>query len=239
MTAAFVAGALLQATVALATKTNANFLVAHRSLGNAINIAEGEGGHVFGMYLLGTKWESDLGSVSGVVAVVLPTIIVLALLVVLGVGARFRAQIVAAVFTVTAVAIFAATAWERGPGIYGFSAPGIASNPRYSVPSVMLLASAMALLLSSKGRLVRPSSREVGRWLFVALTIVVIAVGFSVSSIRGLDPPWIGRVNHVISTDCTGRSGTKLATVPNQIAYVSHIFPNGISAVTVPCRNLR
>ncbi len=239
VTAAFVAGAILQAVVALTTKTNPNLLDAHRSLADTVNIAEGEGGHVFGMFLLGTRWESDLGSISGIVAVLLPTVVVVVLLVVLGVGASRRDQVVAAAFTVTAIAIFAGTAWERGPGIYGLSVADIAANPRYSVPSVMLLASAMALLLSSEGRLVRPTSRKVGRWLFVVLTIVLIAAGFSMKTIRGVDPPWIGRVKHVVATDCAGSSGTQPATVPNGIAYTSHSFPDGIFAMTVPCRNLR
>jgi hypothetical protein len=97
----------------------------------------------------------------------------------------------------------------------------------------------MALLLSSEGRLISRSLREIGRWLFVGLTIALIAAGFSVTSIRGLDPPWIGRVNHVVATECARRSGTKLATVPNGIIYASHLFPDGISAVTVPCGNLK
>ena len=239
VTSAFVVGLILQVTAASVTTTPANPLVAHRSLSNLVNIAEGEGGHVFGTFLFGTRWEMDLGNVSGAVAVVVPTVIVAAVLILLAIGADRRAQMAGAALVATALVVFASTAWERGPGVYGLNAGTFAVNPRYSVPSVMLLASAMTVLVSSRGSFVRESLREAGKYLFCVQTIVVVAVCFSVVSLRGADPPWLGRVDHVVA-ECATRPGSALATVPNQTKNLPVVAPspNGLFPVTVPCRNL-
>ena len=238
VTSAFVVGLILQVAVASTTTTPANPLVAHRSLSNLANIAEGEGGHVFGTFLFGTRWEMDLGQASGAVAVVLPTVIVAAVFILLAIGANRHAQLAGTALVATAVVVFAGTAWERGPGVYGLNPGSFAENPRYSVPSVMLLASAMAVLLSNRGGFLRESVRVTCRYLFCVETIVVIAVCFSVVSLRGADPPWIGRVDHVVA-ECAGRPGSALATVPNQTG-LSGLAPSskGLFPVTVPCRNL-
>jgi hypothetical protein len=248
VTASFVAGIVLQGVVALTTSTPADPLVAHRSLANLVNVVEGEGARGFGTFLLGSRWEMDLGSLSGTAAVVLPTIAVVALLVLLALGADRRVQVIAGTCVVTAVALFAGTAWERGPGVYGLSQAGVSATPRYSVAPVMLVASAVALLVACREQKSNPPSRirrplgNAGTWLFVAQTVLVVAAGFSVVTLRGLDPSWIGRVDHVVAQQCANQPPSTLVTVPNgtgEHTFFSQRLPNGVFPVTVPCSHLR
>ena len=239
VTTSFAVGAVFQGAVALTSSTGANPSVAHRSVHNVVNIAEGEAGHVFGTFLLGTRGEFDLGTVSGVLAVALPTIIVLAALGVLAWGADRAVKVLAGGCVVTAIVLFAGTAWERGPGVYGLAQSSLALNTRYSVAPVMLIASAFALLVTCRGAQRHRRSRRAGAPLFVVQTLVVIALCFSVTIERGQDPPWIGRVDHTFAQHCVGRPGSVLAVVPNQISPIGFFkLPNGLFAMTVPCSHL-
>jgi hypothetical protein len=238
VTTSFAVGAVLQGAVALRSKTGTNFLVAHRSVHDVVSIAEGEAGHVFGTFLLGTRGEFDLGSVSGALAVALPTIIVLGALGVLAWGADRAVKVLAGGCVATGIVLFAGTVWERGPGVYGLAQSTLALNGRYSVPPVMLIASAFALLVSCRGAQRHRRSRRAGAPLFVLQTVLVIALCFSVTNERSSDPPWIGRVDHTFAQHCVGRPGSVLAIVPNQTGTGFFGGPNGLFPLTVPCSHL-
>jgi hypothetical protein len=176
--------------------------------------------------------------------------VVVAVLVALGIGADRRAQIVAGTFSVLAVPFFAIPAWGRGTLYLGIGPSSIVKGyrdtlveSRFSVVAVMLLASSVAILIGAS----RSSSvdrkrviRRIGLPVFVVWWLIIVAVSFPQTTIRGSDSSWTGRVDRVLSSDCSGRPPSTIVSVPN-LVHAGSIFPekrSGYYPLVVRCSNL-
>ena len=117
---------------------------------------------VFGVFLLGTRWETDWWRADWRSLVVVAPLATVALLVILGLRANRGAQVMAVAFTVLAVIMFAVPAWGRGTiglGLIEGHLDGW-TDSRFSVVPVMLLASAFSILIAPAGVSKRPLPRD-------------------------------------------------------------------------------
>jgi hypothetical protein len=207
-------------------------------------LAEATSARVFGAFLLGTRGEAAWWGANWTSLVVLAPLTFLALLVVLAIGANRRAQVMAAGFVLLAIVMFAVPAWGRNTNYLGLveGHPDRLLESRFSVAPCMLLASAVAILLSPIGS--RPQRRRamqrIGIPAFAVWFVIVAAVSFPQTTFRGSDPSWTGRVHSVLASDCSGRPASTIVTVPNQIAPEPPYpkVPNGYFPLVVRCSNL-
>ncbi len=205
---------------------------------------------IFGAFLLGTRGEAAWWSANWASLVVLGPLIVVAILVALGIGASRRAQVMAGTFALFSIIWFLIPAWGRNSVYLGIGPNSIVQGyrdlwgeSRFSVVPVMLLASAIAILIAPTGSPSverRSFMRRICIPTFAAWTLIVVAVSFPQTTHRGLDVAWTGRVNHVLASECSGRPGSTLATVPN-LVNIGPPFPitrNGYYSLVVRCSNL-
>jgi LysM repeat protein len=176
---------------------------------------------------------------------------VIVLLLALGPGANRRAQIIAGSFVVLAVVLFAIPAWGRGT-VYlkigpSWIVPGhhdLWGESRFSVIPVMLLASAVAILLAPTGSSIQRQRvmQRTGIPVFALWFLIVMAVSFPQTTLRGEDPAWISRVDRVVSSECSNRPGAKIVTVPNLVFPAPPLIPkppaDGFYPLVVRCANL-
>ena len=211
----FCTGLILQGLVVLHTKNIHYPIPASVAPSNtASGVAHDLGVQVFAMFLFGNKGVGNsqllaVGATVGVVIIV--TVLVL--------YAQPSRRVIAGVLVAYAVVSFVAPVWNRG-----------ASSPQYSVVSVFLLASAVAVLVES------PSSPR-GQWVFriakvllVAQIIVVTVVCFRVFGYRSEGPNWASSMESTSETQCVMASPNKEANVPTDV-YRFWI-------VELPCRDL-
>ena len=236
---AFFAGLLVQTIVALSARQST---IASR----AGVLAEATSVRVFGAFFLGTRWESAWWRADWLSLVVLGPLAFLVLLLALGTRADRRAQAMATVFTLLAVIVFAVPAWERGTLYLKIGPSSLApkgwdywGESRFSIVPVLLLASAVAILLSSNPPLVR----RFGIPTFAIWTLVLMVACFSQNGLRGQDPSWASRVDRVLITDCSCRPPSIVVTVPNLISPAPPLFPHGVPGgfypVVLRCSNLQ
>jgi hypothetical protein len=176
---------------------------------------------------------------------------VVAVLVALGIGAHRRAQIVAGMFSLLAVVFFAIPAWGRGTVFLGIGPSSIVKGyqdtwqeSRFSVVAVMLLTSAVAILIAPTGSSSVERRRVIQRIslpAFVVWSLIIMAVSFPQTTVRGSDTSWTGRVDRVLSSECLGRPGSTIVSVPN-LVYLGPLFPQKLSSgyfpLVVRCSNL-
>ncbi|HXW32951.1 MAG TPA: hypothetical protein VEJ87_00090 [Acidimicrobiales bacterium] len=172
-------------------------------------------------------------------------------LLILGLGADRVAHVIAGSFTLLAVVWFAIPAWGRDTVYLGLGPSWLVKGhrdtwgeSRFSVVPVMLLASAVSILIASAGsglyRRRRRIMQRIGIPVFAVWFLIVMAVSFSQTTIRGGDPSWTGRVDRVVAADCSGRPGSTIVTVPNLTA-IPPPYPrvrNGYYPLVVRCSNL-
>jgi hypothetical protein len=209
-------------------------------------LVEGTSARVFGTFLLGTRWESAWWSANSLSLVILGPLVVIGLLLVLAVRADWRARVMATSFSILAVIMFAVPAWERGTPYLLLGPSSVApattdywNESRFSVVPVLLMASALAILLASNP----PSVRRFGIPIFAVWTLLLVAVCFSQSGVRGQEPSWTSRVSRAAAT-CTHLSPSSVVTVPNMVGPAPPLFPHGspngagFYPVVVRCSNL-
>jgi hypothetical protein len=213
----FVGGLIVQMAVTLTSPPGTG-----AKIGVSV-LAQATSARVFGVFVLGTRGEAAWWGANWNSLVILAPLSVLVLFVVLGIGASRRAQVMASGFVLLAILMFAVPAWGRDTNFLGLveGHPDRLVESRFSVVPVMLLASAIAILLSpvgSSSRQRRRAMQRIGIPAFMAWFIIVMVVSFSQTTIRGSDPSWTGRVDKVLASDCSGRPGSTIVTVPNLIA---------------------
>jgi hypothetical protein len=215
-------------------------------------LAEATSGRVFGAFLFGVRGESAWWSANWQSLVFLGPIIVIVLLLVLGIGADRRARITAGSLVVFALVLFAIPAWGRGTVFLGIGPSWIVSGhhdlwgeSRFSVVPVMLLVSAISILLAPTGSSTERRQRVLQRIaipVFALWLLIVIAVSFPQTTVRGEDPSWISRVDRVVSSECSNRPGAKTVTVPNLVFRAPPLSPKapvgGYYPLVVRCANL-
>ena len=234
--AAFLVGVAIQGVVTLATPPPTNATLNIPILRDAISV------RVFGVFLIGSRWEADWWRASWPSLVILAPLVTFALLIILSIGAGRRAQVMAWVFTVMAVILFAVPAWGRDTFYLGLVPGGSDSwtESRFSVAPVMLLASAFAILIARTGATERRTAQKLGPPAFAAWTAVLLVACFSLSTYRGTDPSWTGRVDQALASKCAGRPSSTVVTVPNLVGQAVGLpkLPNGYYPLIVRCSNL-
>jgi hypothetical protein len=215
--AAFCAGLVIQGLVSLYTPSNgtaalpSSFHTLDRTVGAITNDT---GLDVFSTYIFGTH-----GLTEHHVLAITGTLLTVAILAVLLIGAGRTHQLLAVVFAVYAVVMFVAPAWNRQSVSY-----------RYSVIPVMLLASAVAVLVGDPTRTRGRGIARIGRWLFVVQIVVVTVIGFSGSDYRSESPKWPSSVTYTSHVTCHRAPPNKLVEVRTD---VYNFWP-----VTLPCHDL-
>lgn len=212
--AAFCAGLVVQGLVSLYTTSNgANLPSSFHSVDRTVGaISNDTGLDVFSTYVFGAH-----GLTGHHLLAITGTLLTVAILAVLLIGAGRTHQLLAVVFVAYAAIMFVAPAWNRQTASY-----------RYSVIPVMLLASAVALLVADPTRTRGQLIARVGRWLFVAQIVVVTVIGFSGTDYRSESPNWSGSVTYTSHVTCHGVSPNRLVEVRTD---VYNFWP-----VTLPCR---
>ena len=76
---------------------------------------------MFGIFLLGTRWEADLWKYDWRIVVFGAPVLVAALFTLLWRGASRRNHVMAGAFAVLAVVLFVVPAWGRGSGVLALS----------------------------------------------------------------------------------------------------------------------
>ena len=244
VSAAFLLGLIVEVSVTLTSPPATGAQMGLPLLAKATSV------RVFGAFLLGTRWEAAWWGANWESLVVLGPLIVVALLVALSIGADRRAQIVAGMFGLLAIVFFAIPAWGRGTVYLGIGPSGIVQGyqdtwgeSRFSVVPVMLLASAVAILIAPIGSSSVERRRVIQRIVlpaFVVWSLIIMAVSFPQTTIRGSDSSWTGRVDRVLSSECSGRPGSTIVSVPNQVS-LGPIAPKQLSgyySLVVRCSNL-
>ncbi len=221
VTAVFLVGLLVQGVVVLHTKDIVpfipkSFLNVQRTVPG---ITDATGANVFATFLIGSKgisspWLNHYGLLT-----IWSTVIVGLFLVVLFLGVDRKRQLLSGVLVGYGVILFVVPAWGRQ-----------AAAPRYSVAPVFLLASAVAILATCPNRSTNRWLIRVGPPLFVAQSLVLIIVGFSVTSYRSESPNWSTAVTRAYGERCVN-------ALPNTIVEVRTDLYN-FWPVTLPCRDL-
>jgi hypothetical protein len=193
-----------------------NFLDVHRT---AAGIADATGVHVFATFLVGNKGTTTSWLNHYRLLTIGAFVCFCLILTVLSIGVDRNRQILAGVLVAYAVISFVLPAWSRQQ-----------ATPRYSVIPVFLLASALAILVAPPARSRSQWISRVGRPLFVAQIIVLIIIGFSVTTYRSESPSWSRSVTQAYRLHCVGSSPNKLVEVQTDAAK---FWP-----VTLPCRDL-
>ena len=232
----FFVGVAIQGAVTLSSPPVANGVHSSSILRDTISV------HVFGVFLLGTKWESDWWRADWRSLVVVGPLLTVGLLVTLGLGAGRRAQVVAWAFTVIAVILFAVPAWGRGTTYLGLveGHSDLWVESRFSVAPTMLLASAFAILIAPTGATDRRMVQRIGVLAFAGWTALLLVASFPLSTYRGTDPSWTGRVDRVLTSKCLGRPSSTVVAVPNEVDQAPGYpkLPNGYYPLIVRCSNL-
>jgi hypothetical protein len=231
----FLVGMAIQGGVTLASGQPRNFFPIERNLSQ---LRDDVAAHMFGVFLLGPRWETDLWNSDWKWVVILAPLIVVAMLVLLAWGAGRRAQVMAGVFTVFAVVLYVVPVWGRGTNQVLVHEVYV-SNQRYAVVPVMLLASAFAILIAPTSVSDRRLATRIGRPTFALQAALLLVVCFSITTIRSTDPPWTSRVERVQAQHCVGRPSSTVVIIPNSSVNLLFVkAPNGLYPLTVRCSNL-
>ena len=237
----------------LHTQDNGRNLPAVRR--SVARLADLVGLRVFAEFLVGDKGIGALWTVAPrLLSVMAPVIVVVAFATLLP-RADARHRVLAAALFLYAVLLFIVPVWSRGtnalyltPGepfeaLVGRALGPASSHPgeeyvsislRYSVVPVFLLASGLAVLVGAStwarsGWVVR-----IGRALFVAHVVTLIAIGFSVSGARSERRDWPTTVTRTYKAHCVGQSPDKRVAVSTDPLYFFVFQP-----VTLRCRELQ
>jgi hypothetical protein len=183
---------------------------------------------VFGAAWLGEPWLRDAWLDLGSTLIVLLTVATVALLIVLMIRSDADGRPPAVIALVYSFAFAIAVVIGRGD-VLGAPLTGDWSKTgtRYFVVPLLLLLGAVVILVDHA----RVSERT-GTWIRAALVlqmIVVIAVGFRVSSFRSHGPEWATSLDQA-SHQCAGLPGATVAVIP--------ITPRGFT-VSLPCSVVR
>jgi hypothetical protein len=240
---AFLLGTLLQGIAVLATQQPPATPYVSAVINTVSGLRDGISARVFGVFLLGTRWEPELWRANWEAVVIAAPLLVIAMLMLLAQGAGRRAQVMAGTFTALAIIVFSVPALGRGTVSMFLIEGGFDAqiNSRFSVVPVMLLASAFAILVAPTGV---PNSRlasRIGRPLFVALTSLLVVVSFFALTFRSADPSWTGRVDRVWAEDCAGKPSRAVVTIPNSFLHLlpGRVPATGYAPLTVHCSNLK
>lgn len=232
----FLVGVAIQGAVTLSSPPVANGVHSTSILLDGISV------RVFGVFLIGSRWEADWWRASWSSLAIVGPLVTLALLAIFSIGAGRRAVVTAWVFTVIAIILFAVPAWGRGTYYLGLVPGGsdMWTESRFSVAPVMLLASAFAILIAPTRATDRRTAQRIGLPAFAGWTAVLLVACFSLSTYRGTDPSWMGRVDQVLASKCVGRPPSTIVTVPNEVGPSGPYpkLPTGYYPLIVHCSNL-
>jgi hypothetical protein len=205
----FMVGLAFQGAVSLATPDSSP-----PSMPSAVRpLIELTATRVFGVYLAGVEWTSDLWEHHESLVLFGAPLLTALIIVVLLPGAGRGAQVVSLVFAGYAVISFAAPIWVRGTSLFGDASPSFGAL-RYSVIPVFLLASAVTVLAAPAGQASERVRARVARPLFVAQIAVLAVAGFAVTNARSDLPTWSFTTVAIYEQQCGGEPSSDYVVVP-------------------------
>lgn len=196
------------------------------------DIADLVGHRLFGQYVVGPDGAISLADRHGLAAGIVAALVFLAVFVVGFAVTENRARLLGSTFFVLGVAEFFVLIWWRGTLPFRFGTGGVLSleaHMRYSVPPTLMLASALAVLLSPMGEAARSQLLRIGRAIFVAHVAVVSIVSFRVDNLRSTSPSWPSSVAKA-RAECADLAPEATVEIPQDAVPFFR--------VVLPCRDL-
>jgi hypothetical protein len=226
---AFAVGLVVQGLVALASQDT----TLPRSTNSIAQLRDEVAVHVFGVFLLGTRWIPSLWQANWWATALVPTLVVVAIFAVLFPGAGRRAQALAGVLVAYALVAFLFVDLGRGTRLMGLREVGShwGGSERYSVIPVFFLACAAAVLADPRGEGGRRRVVRIAAPLLIAQIALVTIVSFPTTTIGSGGPDWRASMANTYAVDCH--------RVPSR--HLVHVATNGMGSfnVTLPCRDLK
>jgi hypothetical protein len=190
------------------------------------------GVHLFGYWLLGTKWIPQLWRHHWQLLVILPTVVAVAIFVALFLRAGPRARALGAVFVAYSLVTFLFVLLGRGSVAMGLReyTRFAGGDQRYSVVPLFLLTSAAAVLLDPGVDRIDRRWSQIGTAVLVAQLVLVSATSFFVTTIRSHGPDWRYTVAATAGDLCHDQPPDKLV--------VLHTTRIGAFNIVLPCRDV-